>query len=305
MVIPRASHPQSKGECLSLPKIQSMPVAIDAIVNEAVASIRSKTDFRPYTGIILGSGLGTLFRQRDWIATIPYADIAHFPQPTVPGHEGTLLLGHIDSHPICALSGRFHYYEGHPMHIVTLPVRVMHALGIQRLIITNAAGGIHPQFQPGNIALIKDHINLFGDNPLRGIHTPSLPQFPSMLNTYPKPYRYAFFQLAKSSNLRVHEGVYVGVSGPSLETAAEIHFFQKIGGDMVGMSTVPEAIVAAQLELPVLGISVITNRCLPNLDDEEKTTHEMVLQVASNTAPQLYTLLRQWLQVDFSKYQLP
>ncbi len=282
-----------------------MPVAIDAIVHEAVSSIRNKTDFRPYTGIILGSGLGALFRQREWTATIPYTDIAHFPQPTVPGHEGTLLLGHIDGHPLCALSGRFHYYEGHPMHIVTLPVRVMHALGIQRLIITNAAGAYHPQFQPGDLVLIKDHINLFGDNPLRGIHSPTLPQFPSLLQLYPQPYRRAFMQLNTSAELRIHEGVYVGVSGPSLETAAEIHFFQKIGGDMVGMSTVPEAIVAAQLKLPILGISVITNRCIPDTSDQEDTTHEMVLQVAGNTAPHLYELLRQWLKVDFSKYQLP
>jgi len=282
-----------------------MPIAIDRIVSDAVASIRSKTDFQPYTGIILGSGLGAIFRQRDWACTIPYADIAHFPQPTVPGHEGTLLLGHIDEHPICAFSGRWHYYEGHPMHIVTLPVRVMHALGIQRLIITNAAGGFHPHFQPGDLVLIKDHINLFGDNPLRGVHTPTLPQFPSLLHLYPKPYRLAFLRLSTSSNVRVHEGVYVGVSGPSLETAAEIHFFQKIGGDMVGMSTVPEAIVAGQLQLPLLGISVITNRCLPDTADEEETSHEIVLQVAANAAPQLYHLLRQWLPLDFSKDQLP
>lgn len=212
------------------------------------------------TAVILGSGLGTMTSSLDLIEEIPYGEIPHLPQPTIKGHAGTLCVAKFGNGYALLFSGRFHYYEGHSLDTVVLPVRIAQALGITSLVVTNAAGGIGSDVHPGDLMLISDHINLTGANPLRGPHDPELGErFPDMSHAYPQKLRDLARHIATSQGLALKEGVYAGLSGPCYETPAEIRMLRAMGADAVGMSTVPEVIVASQAKMQVLGISCISN----------------------------------------------
>lgn len=248
-------------------------------IEESVAYIQTRAELKPSTGIILGTGLGGLVSHIRREVTLSYADIPHFPVSTVEGHSGNLILGTLEGCPVVAMQGRFHYYEGYSMQQVTFPVRVMKALGIKQLLISNAAGGINPGFSIGDLMLITDHINLFPENPLRGPNDNRLGvRFPDMS----EPYRADLIGLAREIaahlGITLQEGVYVGNPGPSFETPAEYTFYRTIGGSAVGMSTVPEVIVANHASLPVLAFSVITNLAVPG--NFQKNSHQDVVEAA-------------------------
>jgi len=262
------------------------------ILNRAKDYIRSKTETVPKVGIVLGTGLGGLAREIDSDAVIPYSEIPGFVSSTVESHEGRLIIGTLSSKKVVALQGRFHYYEGFSMHEITFPIRAMKSLGVSVLIISNAAGGMNPDFNRGDLVLIKDHINLLGSNPLIGVNNPELgPRFPDMS----KPYSNRLALLArgvsieKSINLR--EGVYVAVTGPSLETPAEYRFLRMIGADMVGMSTVPESIVAVQMGMEVLGLTIISDMCLP--DSLKPVSIDEIIKTCESAEPQLTVLVKE------------
>ncbi|TNE50997.1 MAG: purine-nucleoside phosphorylase [Deltaproteobacteria bacterium] len=229
-------------------------------IQEAVASIRSQTDFVPRVAGILGSGLGFLADEIDVEVAIPYEEIKHFPLPSVSGHHGKLVMGHVGSLPVAILSGRVHYYEGLTPHEVVLPIRVLRSLGADTAIITNASGGLRADFDPGDLMLITDHINLMGYNPLIGPNVEEWgPRFPDMTEAYSKKLRNLALAVAKEQGCELHQGVYLGTSGPSYETPAEIRMFAAMGGDAVGMSTVPEVIAARHMGMEVLAISCVAN----------------------------------------------
>jgi purine-nucleoside phosphorylase len=229
-------------------------------VNEAIQFITKMTSFSPKTGIILGTGLGGLSRELVVQFSIPYREIPFFPKPTVKGHEGMLLMGFLNGQKVALFHGRIHYYEGYSMKEVTMPVRLLKGLGAEYLIITNAAGGLNPLFNPGDIMLIHDHINLMPENPLRGIVSESLGnRFPDLSNAYDRQSIEKAKEVALEIGIHVREGVYVAIPGPSLETASETRLLRSLGADAVGMSTVPEVIVARSVGLKVLGLSVISN----------------------------------------------
>ncbi|HHW06552.1 MAG TPA: purine-nucleoside phosphorylase [Clostridia bacterium] len=228
-------------------------------ITEAAAFVAQEIT-KAEIGIILGSGLGGLVEQVQDAKVIPYDEIPHFPIATVAGHAGRLVGGTIGGRHVVAMQGRFHYYEGYNLEEVTFPVRVMNRLGVNTLIITNAAGGLNPLFRPGDLMLISDHINFLGLNPLRGENMPELgPRFPDMTRAYDASLRQLAREKARSLAITLHEGVYVWVGGPSYETPAEVRMLQALGGDAVGMSTVPEVIVANHSGMRVLGFSCITN----------------------------------------------
>lgn len=241
--------------------------------------LRERTDFQPSVGIILGTGLGGLADDIAVVASIPYSEIPHFPLSTVQSHRGQLIFGHLAGVPVVAMAGRFHYYEGYSPQQLTFPVRVLAALGIQRLIISNAAGSINPAIEAGELVFIRDHINLMGINPLIGPNDERLgPRFPDMLHAYDRALNAEAIIIAEKLGLRAHEGVYVGLAGPNLETPAEYHFLHTIGADVVGMSTVPEVLVARHMGLPLLVVSVVSNKCYP-LEEIKETTLEDVIAV--------------------------
>ena len=214
----------------------------------------------PKTAIILGTGLGELVTHIDIKESIPYKEIPNFPVSTVEGHSGRLIFGNLGSKYIMAMQGRFHYYEGYSMKQATFPVRVMKALGVKTLFVSNAAGGMNPVFKVGDLMIITDHINLFPDHPLRGVNHPELgPRFPAMNEAYSRRLIEKAREIARNENIRLMEGVYVGTQGPTFETPSEYRFFYRIGGDAVGMSTVPEVIVARHGGMEVFGMSVITD----------------------------------------------
>jgi purine-nucleoside phosphorylase len=264
--------------------------------DEAVQHIASKTDHRPRVGIILGSGLNPLADSVEGADTIAYQDIPHFPTPTVEGHVGQLILGRLEGTPVIIMQGRVHYYEGYPMQQVVFPVRVMQVMGVQTLIVTNAAGGLDPAFQPGDLMLIRDHINLIGmagANPLHGPNDPTLgPRFPDMSQAYDPELRSMARDVAQENSIPLHEGVYVGLSGPSFETPADVRFLRLIGADAVGMSTVPEVIVARHGGLRVLGVSGISNVALAEPTPGKEASHEEVLAAGQQIVPRLITLIR-------------
>ena len=232
-----------------------------AAIGRAADAIRQRCPLEPQVGVILGSGLGNVADGLADPVVIPYGEIPGFAESTVSGHHGALLIGRSGDVPVAIMKGRVHYYEGHPMEQVTFPVRVLRALGIRRLIITNAAGATNPDFVPGDLMLITDHLNLTGHNPLRGPNDDRLgPRFPDMSSTYRGPGERAIRDAAQRLGIPVREGVYAGLAGPSYETPAEIRMLQVLGADAVGMSTVAEVIVAAHGGMAVAGISVITNR---------------------------------------------
>jgi purine-nucleoside phosphorylase len=234
-------------------------------VAEAQAAIKARAGITPRAGLILGTGLGGLAEQIEAPIAIPYGEIPHFPASTAPGHAGRLVCGMLRGIPIVAMEGRFHYYEGYSLQQVTFPVRVMKALGAELLIATNAAGGINPQLDLADLVLIEDHINLLPDNPLRGVNDDRLgPRWPDLC----APYTPAVLQIARQAALQlgihVHKGVFVAVPGPNLETRAEYRMLKQFGADVVGMSTVPEVLVAVHAGLQVLAFSVVTDLCLPD-----------------------------------------
>lgn len=245
----------------------------------------------PSDAIILGTGLGALVDHIENAQYIPYSEIPNFPVSTVEGHSGNLIIGKLSGRPVIAMQGRFHYYEGYDMKQVTFPVRVFKALGVERLYVSNASGGMNKEFQVGDVMIITDHINLFPENPLRGKNYNELgPRFPAMTEAYSQRMIAKADEIAAANGIRVMHGVYVGVTGPTFETPAEYEFFRVIGGDAVGMSTVPEVIVANHAGMEVFGISVITD--LGGKDIKQVPTHEEVQQAAVLAQPKMLEIVK-------------
>ncbi|MDR1957989.1 MAG: purine-nucleoside phosphorylase [Planctomycetaceae bacterium] len=233
-------------------------------VQEAVAVIRKQWGKTPHAGLILGTGLGNLAKRIETEKVIPYEEIPHFPASTSLTHTGQMVLGTLEGLPIAAMEGRIHAYEGYTCQQITFPVRVLKELGANLLIVSNACGGMNPQFTQGDIMLIEDHINLMGINPLAGVNDDRLgPRFPDMAEPYDHKLINTALEIARRENFVAHKGVYVGVLGPNLETRAEYRFLRNIGADVVGMSTVPEVLAAVHAGMRVLGISIITDLCFP------------------------------------------
>lgn len=234
-------------------------------LQESLAFIRSRWQGTAKTGIVLGTGLGNLAKQINAEAVLSYTDIPHFPRSTVETHAGNLVLGTLNGVPVAAMEGRFHAYEGYDMKQITFPIRVIKALGADTLIVSNACGGMNPQYRQGDIMVIEDHINLLGLNPLTGINDDRLgPRFPDMCEPYDKKLIDMALETARKENFTAHKGVYVAVPGPNLETRAEYRFLRGIGADVVGMSTVPEVLVAVHCGMKVLGLSIVTDMALPD-----------------------------------------
>ncbi|MFQ5824030.1 MAG: purine-nucleoside phosphorylase [bacterium] len=268
---------------------------LKAKIEEAGNILSQKTKIKPEIGIILGTGLGALAEEIDKESVISYDQIPHFPISTVDSHAGRLLFGKIGGKSVMAMQGRFHYYEGYSMKQITFPVRVMKYLGAHTLLISNACGGMNPLFSPGDIMIITDHINLFGDNPLIGVNDDSLgPRFPDMSEPYTKELIDLVEQIALEEKFKFQKGVYVGLSGPSLETRAEYRFLRAIGADVVGMSTIPEVIVAVHSSMRVLGLSVVTDTCLP--DALKPVNIQEILKVAAEAEPKLTLLMKRVIE---------
>jgi len=259
-------------------------------IDECVDAIRERIKFTPKVGLILGSGLGALAREVTEPVSIDYANLPHFPKPTVEFHTGVLICGYLRGKPVVTMEGRFHYYEGYSMREITFPVRVMRALGAEILVVSNAAGGMNHQYRPGDIVIITDHINLMGDNPLIGPNYDSLgPRFSDMSQPYSERLIEMAEQSALSRGIKAHRGVYVAVAGPNLETRAEYRFLRGIGADIVGMSTVPEVLVAVHGGMEVLGLSIVTDSCLP--DALEPVDIDKIIKVANEAEPKLSAIV--------------
>lgn len=261
-------------------------------IKQTADYIRTRVNDIPTTAIILGTGLGALVDHIDDKQYIPYSEIPNFPVSTVEGHSGNLIFGKLGSKRVMAMQGRFHYYEGYDMKQVTFPVRVMKELGIETLFVSNAAGGMNKEFRVGDIMIITDHINLFPENPLRGKNFDKLgPRFPAMTEAYSHNLIALADDIAAEKNIRVMHGVYVGTPGPTFETPAEYEYFRIIGGDAVGMSTVPEVIVANHSSIKVFGVSVITD--LGGKDVTDVPTHEEVQKAAEAAQPKMMEIMRE------------
>ena len=253
---------------------------------EAVAFIKERLPIDPEYLLILGTGLGQLAEEMTVEVELPYEGIPHFPVSTVESHAGKLLIGYLGGKSIMAMQGRFHYYEGYSMNQIAFPVRVAKMLGIQTLLVSNACGGLNPNFERGDIMLINDHINFLGDNPLIGPNDPDLgPRFPDMSQPYTERLLATAEQVALDAGIKMHQGVYLAVSGPMMETKGEYRYMRQLGADVVGMSTVPEVIAAVHMSMEVLGISVITDECFP--DALEPVSLDDVLEAAAMAEPQL------------------
>lgn len=260
-------------------------------IQAACSAIRERFTETPRVGIILGTGLGGLVEEIDVDATIEYEAIPHFPASTATGHAGRLICGRLGGVAVVAMEGRFHMYEGYPLKQITLPVRAFRELGAELLIVSNACGGLNPQYRTGDLMLIEDQINLMGDNPLIGINDDRLgPRFPDMSEPYDQGWIDRAMAIARDSQIYPHRGVFVAVSGPNLETRAEYRFLRMIGADVVGMSTVPETIVAIHCGLKVVGLSVITDMCLP--DALEPADVASIIAVANEAEPKLRAIVR-------------
>jgi len=260
-------------------------------IEEAVRFLRTKTTMQPEIGIILGTGLGGLAQEIRAEVIVEYEDIPLFPISTVESHHGRLIFGNLGNKKVVAMQGRFHYYEGYSLKQVTFPVRVMKFLGVRTLLISNAAGGMNPHFRKGSIMIITDHINLLGDNPLIGPNDDTLgPRFPDMSEPYSRELITLAEKVALDLKIRTERGVFVAVPGPNLETRAEYRFLRFIGADAVGMSTVPEVIVAVHMSLQVLGFSIITDECFP--DALQPANVEEIIAVAMKTEPKLTAIMK-------------
>lgn len=261
-------------------------------IRQTADYIRARVSDMPTTAIILGTGLGALVDHIEDKQYIPYTGIPNFPVSTVEGHSGNLIFGRLHGKRVIAMQGRFHYYEGYDMKQVTFPVRVFKALGVDTLFVSNAAGGMNKDFRVGDIMIITDHINLFPENPLRGKNYADLgPRFPAMTEPYDKKLIALADAIAAEKGIRVMHGVYVGTPGPTFETPAEYEYFRIIGGDAVGMSTVPEVIVAKHASMRVFGVSVITD--LGGKDITEVPTHEEVQKAAEHAQPKMMEIMRE------------
>jgi purine-nucleoside phosphorylase len=267
-----------------------------AKIQETVAFIQSKMDFVPEAGVILGSGLSGLVEATEIEHQIDYKEIPNFPVSTVEGHGGKLIFGTLGGKKIVLMSGRFHYYEGYNMQEVTFPIRVMKYLGATSLFVSNAAGGMNSAFKVGDLMVIKDHINLFPEHPLRGRNDSTTgPRFPDMSEPYSLSLIEKAHAVAKENGIVLHEGVYIGLQGPTFETRAEYKFLHIIGGDTVGMSTVPEVIVAKHMDMQVFGMSVVTD--LGIRDEMNVITHEEVLEAAHAAAPKMAKIFSEVLRM--------
>lgn len=265
-------------------------------IQEAVAFLNGKKTITPRYGFILGTGLDGLADEITDALEISYSDIPHFPVSTVQSHRGKLIFGYLAGQPVVAMAGRFHYYEGYTMQQVTFPVRVLQQLGIELLIISNASGSVNPTIEGGDIVFIRDHINFLPENPLRGHNDERLgPRFPDMLRTYDRRLNAQAMQIGKQMGIRTHEGIYLALQGPNLETPAEYQFFHRIGADVVGMSTVPEVLVAKHAGLAVFVVSVVSNKCYP-LEDIRETSVEDVIAMVGETTPRLQALIKELLK---------
>ncbi len=259
-------------------------------IEEAAAAIRAEWDHQPHAGIILGTGLGSLVDNIQVEATLDYEAIPNFLRSTAASHAGRLVCGRLEGLPVMAMEGRFHMYEGYPLKQITLPVRVMKKMGAELLVVSNACGGMNPFFNCGDIMVIEDHINLMGDNPLIGVNDDRLgPRFPDMCEPYDQGLIERAMEIARKENVVAHKGVFVSVSGPNLETRAEYRFLRAIGADAVGMSTVPEVIVAAHCGLRLVGFSIVTDLCLP--DALEPVDVERIIATANAAEPNLRKLV--------------
>jgi purine-nucleoside phosphorylase len=270
-----------------------MPISLETI-DRITGLVRARMKIQPHIGLILGTGLGGLAEAVQEPTIIPYSEIPGWPVSTVPGHAGRLVVGELDGQALLVMQGRIHFYEGYDMAQVTLPIRVMQRLGVEILIVTNAAGAINPAFEPGDVMLITDHLNLAGMAGLNPLIGPNLdefgPRFPDMSQAYDRALCAQARQVAKEKNVLLHEGVYVCLSGPSFESPADLRFLRTVGADAVGMSTVPEVIVARHGGTRVLAFSGISNKA--NLDGNTVTSHEEVLAAGNVIVPKLETLIR-------------
>jgi len=262
-----------------------------ARLQETVQAIRARTAFRPSLGVILGSGLGGLASALKIETALDYAELPHMAHASAPGHDGKLLFGTLAGQRLAVLAGRFHVYEGHPMAQVTYPVRLLKALGADTLLLTSIVGSMHPAMTPGSLVLLSDHINLMGVNPLTGPNDDSLgPRFPDMSEPYDPALRRLALSVADGQRLALREGVYVAVAGPNLETKAEYRFLRQIGADVVGMSMVPEVLVARHGGMRVLAVVVVSDACIP--ETLKPASVEELLRIAAETEPQLTALFR-------------
>jgi purine-nucleoside phosphorylase len=260
-------------------------------IEEAVEHVRRHGDWNPEVGVVLGTGLGALITDIEIEHAIEYAEIPHFPVSTVESHSGRLVFGRLQGRSVMAMQGRFHYYEGYTMEQVTFPIRVMQRMGVDTLIVSNACGGMNPGYRRGDLMRIDDHINLIGDNPLRGPNLDELgPRFPDMSEPYDRGLGALADRVALEAGIRLHVGVYVAVAGPNLETRAEYRFLRTIGADVVGMSTVPEVIVARHANMRVLGVSIVTDECFP--DALEPVDVETIIRVAGEAEPRMTRVIR-------------
>jgi purine-nucleoside phosphorylase len=264
-------------------------------VQETVNYIKEKTGFTPEYGVILGSGLGSFTEDIQIEFTLPYSEIPNFPVSTVQGHKGALVFGTIGDKKVVAMQGRFHFYEGYDMKQVTFPVRVMKYIGVTKLIVSNASGGVNPNYEVGSIILINDHINMMPEHPLRGKNDERFgPRFVNMSEPYSRAMINKAKSIAKENAITVQDGVYMGLQGPTFETLSEYRMVKKIGADCVGMSTVPEVIVARHMELETFGLSVITD--MGDEDNIEEVNHEEVLKAAQAAEPYVRLLIRELIQ---------
>jgi len=263
-------------------------------IGEAAAWIKNHTALRPATAIVLGTGLGHLAKEIEVEDEFSYSEIPHFPVSTVEGHSGSLLFGRLGGKPVMAFNGRFHYYEGYTMQQVTLPERIMHEMGIRYFFVSNASGGMNPTFRIGDLMLITDHINMMPEHPLHGPNFPTGPRFPDMHEAYDRQLIALAKTIAAEKGIRTVEGVYVGTQGPTFETPAEYRMFHIIGGDAVGMSTVPEVIVARHCSIRVFGMSVITDLGVEGKPCE--VSHEEVQKAANAVQPLMADIFREMIK---------
>ncbi|MBM3424929.1 MAG: purine-nucleoside phosphorylase [Bacteroidetes bacterium] len=261
-------------------------------IKETASYLQSRTSVKPNVGIILGTGLGGLVKEINALDVIPYEEIPNFPISTVEGHSGKLIFGELGGKQVVAMQGRFHYYEGYDLKQVTFPVRVMKYLGIERLFVSNASGGVNPNFEIGEIMIMNDHINLFPGNPLIGKNYEELgPRFPDMSVPYDPTMIELALSIARQQEIKVSVGCYAGLTGPTLETPAEYNYVRAIGADAVGMSTVPEVIVARHMSIPCFAISIITDLGVPG--KIQKVTHQDVVEVASRQEPKMTHIMKE------------
>lgn len=265
-------------------------------IKETAEFLKEKSNFIPEVGIILGSGLGGLVKAIDVKHEFEYGEIPNFPVSTVEGHHGKLILGVLEGKNVAAMQGRFHYYEGYPMQEVTFPVRVLKMLGIKALFLSNAAGGLNKSFEVGDLMIIRDHINMFPENPLRGENINELgTRFPEMSEAYDRNLISKAKQIARQNKIKLQQGIYVGSAGPTLETPAEYNMFKILGADVTGMSTVPEVIVARHMNIPCFGMSIVTNLAEPDITDKP-TTHDEVQNVAESAEPKLTLIFKELIK---------